>query len=386
MSPLPANRIETHENRISVVGRLGLSDFHRLLAAFHSQTTKRGYQDLVLDFSLCTAAFAGPMVSICSAIGALRFEGIDTTVILPQKKSLERLFLNANWACLLDPAAFEESVHRSQAHVPAILFTSPADQQAAVNRMLDTLLSSMQDISRPDLSALEWSLSEITDNVLTHSRSSSGGIVQLTNFRQKGMLEFVVGDSGVGIPTTLREGHRDIGSDSDALDRAIREGVTRDTTLGQGNGLHGAFQIARVSGGYFHAHSGYARLAYESESLHIRSEQIPCSGTLIVSCIDRSKPNVLSEALRFGGVSHKPVDYIETRYESSPEGEIVFLMREEASSFGSRSSGQPVRTKLANLIRISGRNRVIVDFSGFPCSQVALLMRYLASYFWSSEP
>jgi hypothetical protein len=41
-------------------------------------------------------------------------------------------------------------------------------------------------------------------------------------------------------------------------------------------------------------------------------------------------------------------------------------MAGEAASFGSRVAGEPVRTKLENLIRMNGARRVLVDMSDIP--------------------
>lgn len=309
------------------------------------------------------------MLALCTAVAKMRFEGIDTDLRMPLKSVLANRFKNSNWAYLLDPAAFEESPIGSRVNVPAMQFSSPAEQHSAVNKLMDSILGGLPGLQRDALAAIEWALSEITDNVLTHSESVCGGAVQLTNIRTKNRIEFAVSDAGLGIPKTLRAGHPEITSDTDALDRAIREGVTRDPNLGQGNGLFGTFQIARASSGYLHVHSGNARLDFQNDGVHIRTESIPCVGTLVVACIDRSNQDVLQDALRFRGEVHHPIDYVETQYESADAEEILFPLHEEASSFGSRIAGRPVRTKLQNLARMNPRAKIIVDMSGLPiCS------------------
>lgn len=147
---------------------------------------------------------------------------------------------------------------------------------------------------------------EITDNVLTHARTETGGLVQVTTFeRTSRRVEFVVCDAGATIPATLRETHGEINSDTQALERAIREGITRDKSIGQGNGLFGTFQVCQLSKGSFHVHSRHANLSYdEHRGLHVKTEQIPYSGTLVVAMVDCSRPGVLQEALRFGGTRH----------------------------------------------------------------------------------
>lgn len=345
------------------MGSLDLPSYRRLLAAAHSLTALKGYQDLVLDFSSCIAAYPGPMIAICAQ--SMKWRSSDTSVqlILPTDTKLARLFINANWAHNLDPTRFKQSAFRGYTHVPAACFASALEQHKQVNRMIDAVLCSLTGIERGDLAAIEWSLNEITDNVLVHSRAESGGIVQLNSFKQRRRIEFCVADAGAGIPTTLREGFPDIKSDIEALERAIREGVTRDPKVGQGNGLYGTMQVARTSQGYLHIHSGYARLAYEGEQLRLADEAIRYSGTLIVACMDCSKPTALADALRFSDTKYEPLDYIDTHYETRDSDNLIFRMHEEALSYGSRTAGDPVRTKLHNLIYMNPGRRIVVDLS-----------------------
>jgi hypothetical protein len=219
-------------------------------------------------------------------------------------------------------------------------------------------------MERADFAAFEWAISELTDNVLTHSESQIGGLVQVSTFeKDKKRVEFVVSDAGVGIPTSLRSSYPEISSDTEALDRAIREGVTRDKTLGQGNGLYGSLQICSHCNGQFHVHSGYARLADTPKSgLHVFNDRIPFSGTLVIATIDFSNPKLLQDALRFGGKSYSPVDYIEKHFETGQSADIRFHLKEEATSLANRLAGTPVRQKLLNLSNMSNGHKIQLDF------------------------
>jgi hypothetical protein len=156
-------------------------------------------------------------------------------------------------------------------------------------------------------------------------------------------------------------------SDADALDRAIREGVTRDKSVGQGNGLFGSYQICSHSRGFFLVESGYGNLVFDEKSgLRISTATVPYDGTLVAATIDFSDPGLLKEALKFGGKVHTPVDFIETHYEVQDSEELVFVIKHEADSFGSRVAGTPVRNKLLNLIKMCPQQKIHVDFSDVP--------------------
>lgn len=179
----------------------------------------------------------------------------------------------------------------------------------------------------------------------------------------------------------------DIGSDTEALDRAIREGVTRDPSIGQGNGMFGSYQICSKSQGEFLVDSGYARLKFHPNSgLSIGTQNVPYSGTLIVATIDFSDPQLLEDALCFKGVKYAPVDFLETKYTTNEAGDIHFKLTEECSSFGSRVSGKPVRNKLLNLLKMSVSGTIWVDFSGVPLLSSSFADEAFGKLFLSVAP
>lgn len=108
------------------------------------------------------------------------------------------------------------------------------------------------------------------------------------------------------------------------------------------------------------------RLGYDPKrGLAVRNEVIPYQGALVVSCVDCSRPGVLSEALKFDGQIHHPIDHVELKYEGY-DGGGSFRMRDESESTGSRVAGIPVRNKLANLLGMLKGNRIVIDFDGVP--------------------
>lgn len=361
-------RIFRDKNRIVFQGEFGMADLLRPLAGLHQAVQNSGYQELTLDFSSCTAAFPGPMLAVCAQVMRLRNAKIDVELIKPNDTRLARLFQNANWAHFLEPRNNFPSVFKGYSQIPATQFTDAEEQQKAVNRIVNAILGAIPNLERRELAALEWSINEITDNVLNHAQSGIGGLVQVSTFqRSRKRIEYIVADAGVGIPTTLRETHPDLTSDADALDQAIREGVTRDKAVGQGNGLFGSYQICSHSKGFFQVESGYGKLAFtDRKGLHITTEKVPFEGTLVAAQIDFSVPHLLEEALQFGGKPHAPVDFVQLHYEQPNQETVLFMMKDESPSFGSRVAGAPVRNKLVNLVRMCPGQRIVIDFSGVP--------------------
>ena len=353
-------------SRIYVEGDLNFASLHPLLATLHHATEKAGFKDLVLDLSKCTAAFSETILAVAAQVMRLRDEDVYCGLRLPAHEKLARLFINANWAYLLDPRGYDPSTFKGHTRLPATQFKCVGQQQAAVNKAIGAILGAIPDLDRADFAAFEWSINELTDNVLTHSESSVGGLVQVSTFQKtKKVVEFVVSDAGIGIPASLRGSHPEFSSDTEALDKAIREGVTRDKSIGQGNGLFGSWQICSHCGGDLRVASGRARLVDTAKGgLHVYNERVPYVGTLVVARIDFSNPKLLQEALRFGGQLYSPVDYIETHFESDFTEDLIFPLQQEAASLGSRLAGTPVRQKLENLSSMSGGRKVQVDFDG----------------------
>jgi anti-sigma regulatory factor (Ser/Thr protein kinase) len=355
-------------NTIRFNGSFKDVDLHAPLACLHHAVVEGGFRNIVLDFSQCTGAFSGAMLALCAEVLRLRSEQIDFSLLQPRQPTLERLFNNTNWANFLEPRRFAPSKFKGYTQIPVIQFNDPSGQNHAVNRIINAVLGGIPDIRRSDFAALEWAINELTDNVIVHSQSPIGGLVQVSNFRRdRKIIEFIIADAGKGIPQTLRSGGAFTGTDVSALDQAIREGITRDKSLGQGNGLYGSYQICSHSGGEFRIDSGHGKLHYTNvKGLELRDQKVPVHGTLIVAKIDFTNPDLLREALSFAGKRHVPVDYIETKYEQNGTNVVHFRIADEAESFGSRVGGTPVATKLGNLIRMCPGQPIEVDFDSVP--------------------
>ena len=222
----------------------------------------------------------------------------------------------------------------------------------------------MSFLSRSDLRALEWSINEICDNVLNHSQSTIGGIFQLNVRKKSKEVEFVVSDAGVGIPRTLESLSKGKWTDEFALEQSIKQGVTRDPEIGQGNGLFGTYQIAALSGGTFHINSGLAHLvSTRGGMLQVRRDELGFYGTCVVCAIGTSHPALLESALSFKGSQYKMIDSIEMNYEDSDDSVILELSK-ESTSFGSRRAGLEVRNKIQNILSYGEYSSLTIDMSG----------------------
>ena len=360
--------IVSENNTIKVLGDFGVREMQQMLAAMHNLTTMRGYSDLNIDFSDCKSAFSGQMLGIAANVQNYLINGIDTSLIPPSGNRFRRIFINTNWAHLIDFRRFSESTYRGYSQIPAMKFRDADQLYETVSTIMKNILGALNKFDRSHLTAIEWSVNEITDNVLNHAQSPVGGFVQVTNHSRREQIEFSVCDAGLGIPATLRSHNPKLSTDQEALEKAIQEGVTRDKSVGQGNGLYGTWRISQLSGGRFELYSGNASLISTPQDglTAIRGESIPFNGSLVTTRIGYGKPLELKDALTFDSKPYVPLDIIDLDYNEDEEGNVTIYLKQESGGFGSRKAGEPVRRKINNLSRISESGHLIIDFSDIP--------------------
>ena len=328
----------------------------RLCVGLHQTITDRAFTEVTLDFEPCQGIVAASILPAIPLIVQYRErDGIAFRLNLSAISELYRLFVNTGWANLIQPDRFgppQDSID----HVPVRRFATSDEQYDVVDQLLEFLTRHIA-IEREPLTALEWALNEIMDNVVTHADSSVGGFLQATHYEHA--VEFIVADAGVGIPSSLNM--RDHAA---ALERAVSEGGTRDAHSNQGNGLFGTFQLARVSKGQFELNSANGLLYLDTQVNIQRSRELrsPLGGTAVRCRIDTREPDLLGSALQFHGSRHQPLfDYTERTF-GTDGGEMVYAIRERAlRDLGTRSGGVRVRRQIENLL--SDQDHVVLDFS-----------------------
>lgn len=356
--------VETSGNTVFITGNYTTEDLYYVSSSLHRIADKQGYQDFTLDFSQCGQAYSAAMLPICAWCLHHWKRGIDVRLVLPEDRRLRALFSNTNWAYFIDHRSWPESRYRGITHSPALRFTSGAEQNATVNKAMDVLLAAIKHLSRDELRYLEWAITELTDNVMNHSESSCGGLLQITNHRARKEIEVVVSDAGLGIPTTLKPAFSPKFTDAELLQFAIQENVTRDKSVGQGNGLYGSWRLSQISGGSFSIFSNYGRLiSPQPNELRAKNEKIPISGTTVQARLGYDREVDLSKVMVFPNRPFETVDYLETHFDQDEFGNVMFDLSQESDGFGSRTAARPVRRKLENLLEQLTAGKISIDLS-----------------------
>jgi anti-anti-sigma regulatory factor/anti-sigma regulatory factor (Ser/Thr protein kinase) len=356
--------IRSEANKIILEGNLR-SEMRSALVCVFQLIQKLGYLDIILDFSGVKYVDADLMLPLSSYAAYYRMNQIDFSLVEPTDPKLRRLFINTNWAHFIDPQKYPRNEQRRSNNLPVLQFLDGNAQHSVVNRAMDILMETIKVQERSQLKALEWALNEITDNVLNHAESPIGGLVQIQSFPSRNRVTFYVADAGLGIPFTLRRAIPSIASDPDALDRAIREGVTRNSATNQGNGLFGTFKCCEESNGSLLILSNHAVLKYDGKGLSVKADNVPFRGSFISATIDYSTERLLEKAFVFRGKVHEPAnDYIDMHY-SQVEDKILFEVEKEVEGFGSREFGRRARQKIDNIL-VDKKNAILFDFTGIP--------------------
>lgn len=333
---------------------------------------KEGKAGFTLNFYDATVAYPDAMLQLIASVDRFRRRNLTFNAMLPENRRLRNLFQNTNWAHLLAPTMFVPSSVSSDRHLPARRYGSAEEQKRVVDDILEVMLRAME-VDRTVLDGLEWSLNEITDNVLNHANSEKGGIVQLTTLRDRSRVRFAVVDSGRGIPASIREGYPHLKRDIEAVGEAIKQGSTRSSDVGQGNGLAGALRISALSGGVFRVVSGRAEVTARhppdtpeyDQQVHGRPASEAFRGTCVVCEISVAGSLDLDEALNFSG-GHTGFGYIDAEYVDGSSKEICLPLAKETAGFGSRKAGQALRIKAINLLRAEPSARLILDWRDVP--------------------
>lgn len=334
------------------------------ISKFRNSSEKK----LVIDFSYVTNAYPNGMLPIIATVQKLRLEGKVVHILLPKDDYTRRIFRAVNWAHFLAPNYFEKSESTHDKHLVTTQFTTAPEQVKAIDALMDVVIRNME-LPRDIISGLEWSINELTDNVLNHSQSEVGGFVQATTYIQEGIIAFAVADAGIGILNSLKEGLPTLRTDLQAMGEAVKIGVTRNPRVGQGNGLAGSLRVTTMAGGSFELVSGLGRLLTTSDETKRRERKVyrNYQGTFVCGYLKNIKDFSVSKALVFGnGQEYSPSDFIENQYEVEGKNCLLLKMKNETTGFGTRIAGAQIRTKIMNLLKAEPTHTLIVDWEGIP--------------------
>lgn len=332
-------------NKVGLYGdRLGWAASIEIRKKLYALTVNNQHENIILDFSNIMNVYPNGIVPIIAEVNRLKKNNnLLFSVIPPLNDDIKSLFDRSGWLHYINPEKYELPKSESMRSLMLQRFSSDEELNDIVNKAVEICLQQLV-FAEGIPQAFEWALNEIAGNILVHSEADIGWI-QVVTYRDNHSLALIVCDSGIGIPGAMSKSFN-LNNDQQALELAMREGVTSNPKHGQGNGLAGALAIAQHSDGIFAITSGKGRIRVSEGRVEPKAHFPPYSGTCVEMQFSTEKPIDLPKALW----GHEPTSYMELKYEDE-QGDLIFNPREYASSFGNRITGERLRNLVLNLIK-----------------------------------
>ncbi|MBL7796328.1 MAG: DUF4325 domain-containing protein [Saprospiraceae bacterium] len=326
-----------------------------LLHALFEATAKKGYGDVVLDFRNVERVFPNVAVPLAGIIDyyvryrevSFRFDNLP--------KFLQSTSMDA-------PKDIADHVGLLKTSPMNIVWRFASD--AGVNLLCNELIASVsQSIVCEEgvIDAMMWCLNEIMDNVLQHSGNEYGFIMGQIHKKSR-HISFCVYDNGQGIYNSLKSSKHAPTTAIEAIKLSIQERITRDSKVGQGNGMWGLSEIVKNNSGMLSILSGpglYFRsnghIETKNDLTYLDAKHHAC---LVDFQLNYDKRISLTEALK----GHKPVNY-RTEYFEDDSGTVVYRLADAETGTGTRKSGEKIRNDLINLYNDSKKG-IVIDFEG----------------------
>lgn len=349
-----------------------VSDFIRII---RDAINHRGYTSLTINFDNVEPIYPNAAVPIAGILQYLKRErGIDITI-----EHEPSIIAKSN---ILNPANFTVGNARNVlSHV--WMFSTSEEVTTIVNAFIAELQKSAQ-FYKGVLNAIEWSLYEVMDNVIQHSKTGVGYVMGQLHPSSKN-IAFAVFDAGQGIFNSMKDSVHHPRTAIDAITLAIQEEVTRDKSIGQGNGLFGLHSIVKQGKGKLVITSGSGSYTYTNGDVrtydHIPSISNDTPGTIVDFQLNYAKDMSLDKALVFRG---KQYDIINIHFEDLEDqaGRIVYKIAERAEGTGTRDAASRVKNELLNIMA-EEQKPVTLDFTNVAVISSSFADELLAKLFLS---
>ncbi len=246
---------------------------------FLKQQDPSGVGDGCFDLSEFTFVSAAAMVQLAAACYSLAESGchpcirvIDESVrgYLLRAGFVRCVSVVANFVPDFPPAAVELSSYVAGSNPMLIEVTqirSGGDLPELLDRVLHALRHRLQ-YPKYDAFDVTTAVSEIAQNTFDHNSDAFGFLaMQVYGTPPKRFLEIGVSDCGSGLRSTLARNSRysDIGSDIEAIQLAIRPGVSEHDDPTRGTGLYHLLRNVYTRRGSVQISSGAAKVRFRGD-------------------------------------------------------------------------------------------------------------------------
>jgi hypothetical protein len=316
----------------------------------------KGYQEVILLGSP-PAVFPNALLPICGIIEYYKSIGYSFTNQINTDYLQTSGFMNP----------FDMSIDEIQSDNNPFdkIFLFRTDQQVdAITQAYVDTLSRKKACEEGVIDGIQWCISEIMDNVLTHSDNNYGLIMAQIHPRTS-HIAFCIYDVGIGIYKTLAASKHKPATESDALSLSIQEGI--GDGKGQGNGMYGLYQIVKNNKGTLTITSGRSSLMMKGEGEIQKFDHIPYidnthRSTTVDFQLDLNRKINMQEAFRTIG-GDPSFDFRIDNMLSFEDEDVHYSILKNAQGTATRQSGLSLRNDIINIFRRTHR-RMILDFDG----------------------
>ncbi len=349
---LNVKRADNYISILSLAHPKAVSDFLRVLKY---AVNKLGYEELTLYVGPEVRVFPNACVPMAAIVDYFRSDGVEITV------ENESDYLNlAHFDKPLE--ARQDIIDQSSECLSRVWKFNDA---IGVHRLSDAFIDNLShrvECEKGVIESFGWCLSEIMDNVLQHADTSEG-FIMVQIHREHPRVAICLADTGIGIFNSLRKTEYKPKTHVDAITLALKEGVTRDKSSHQGNGLWGLFRIVLANSGRMTITSGHGSLIIRETGKIDNYEKLPIidrqhEGTIVDFQLDTNSPIDLPKAL--GG--YKPIN-LQLEAHELDNNEHRVSVTEHAEGTGTRIAAERLRNHIVNLIS-QGASRIVLDFEG----------------------
>ena len=179
----------TDRNRIGFYGDLRLSALDKVTASLYHIGVQARYPDIVLDLTNLSSIMPSVVPALASYLRYLtQQKKIDYTLVQPRNSSVASRVRELGLAHYIDYRKFEKP--RLKSSKPAVMqFYNMDDCIAVTDKIINNTIRTIR-LEREHIAALEWAVTEITDNVLNHSGSPIGGFAIYHRVPRTNIVEF----------------------------------------------------------------------------------------------------------------------------------------------------------------------------------------------------
>lgn len=308
-----------------------------------------------------TAPFPENLVPICGVIDYLKEIGFRIKVLYPKDSRLLQSGLSNPYKLPLNDYDLLSPTNRIWR------YNTPEEVFKIVSAFVNHLNSKIV-CAKGVVESFEWTINEIMDNVIQHSRSKYGYI--MCTVYSNSHISVAIFDNGIGILQSFKGSKYRLRSPFDAIELAMRENATRDPKIGQGNGMWGMKKIVNNNKGVLSITSSGVNISIDEHDTVLKHELKDKSirmktpyhlGTLVDFQFNCNNEICLSDI--FG----KNYEYTNLTLENLEDNQNRINVKISQFSFGcaTRLAGESARNLVLNYLVQSNYSKIIIlNFSG----------------------